>query len=119
MVYITQEANHIKSMQALLDIGELCYDMSQVAVMCRQFDINYDTGMGDIYSINEIKLMINQIQIQQNNLILDYNSWSYCKSSDVIENDLIPYITYENPSKMLYANLYQFTDMFIKNVIII
>ena len=105
-------------MQAILNLGQLSYYISQLAVISRQFDISYDTGMGDIYTIEEFISILNQTQIQQSNLLLDYPSWSYCQSSDVITKDLIPYISIENPSKIMYTNLYEFTDKMIKNVII-
>ena len=104
-------------MNAIMNIGELNYYISQLALISRQFDINYRNGMGDIYTIDRFLSIINSTKVQQANLLADYNSWSYCKSSDAIKDDVIPYVTFENPSKMMYTNLYLFIGEIIKNVI--
>ena len=56
---------------------------------------------------------------QQRNLLVDYNSWSDCEASKSINEDLIPYITVDNPYVVQYTNLYAFTGEIISNVMII
>ena len=100
-----------------MNIGELSFLISKIAVIARQFDISYDSGMSTIYTTEIFQSYINQTQIQHDNLLLDYESWSFCKSSDIINKNILPYVTFDNPSVMKYTNLYDFTGRFIQNVI--
>ena len=118
-LYITEEANNVISMTAIMNIGELNYLIAKIAAISRQFDLSYNTGINDIYTVEEFQSFINQVQIQQQNLLIDYNSWSFCKSSNIIKENIIPYATFDNPSVMKYTNLYDFIGQFIKNVIFI
>ena len=104
-------------MQTVMNLGQLNYLISQLALISRQFEISYINGMGEIYTIDRFISIINQTQIQQANILTDYSSWSYCPSSNAINNDVIPYVTYEHPSITLYTNLYGFTEKMIANVI--
>ena len=102
-----------------MNLGQLNYLISELAVIARQFDINYHNGMGDIYTIDQFQSIIDETTKQQNNILIDYDSWSYCKSSEIVKNNVIPYVTFENPTITQYTNLYQFTDQVITNVILI
>ena len=73
-LYITEEANNVISMTAIMNIGELNYLIAKIAAISRQFDLSYNTGINDIYTVEEFQSFINQVQIQQQNLLIDYNS---------------------------------------------
>ena len=102
-----------------MNLGQLNYLISELAVIARQFDINYHNRMGDIYTIEQFQSIINETGIQQNNILKDYDSWSYCKSSEIVKNNVIPYVTFENPTVTKYTNLFHFTEEIIQNVILI
>ena len=104
-------------MQVIGNIGELSFLISRLALITRQFQViktnkyaNYDTS-------ENFQLIINNTIIQQNNLLIDYPSWSDCKGSQSIHQDAIPYITFENPFVVKYTNLYSFVGDIIYNVI--
>ena len=73
-LYITQEADHVKSMEAIINIGELNYLISQLALISREFDLNHRMQMENFYTIDRFQLIINQTILQQSNLIKDYDS---------------------------------------------
>ena len=102
-----------------MNLGQLYYFISELAVIARQFDISSHNGMNVVYTIEQFQSIINETGIQQDNIFIDYNSWSYCKSSEIVKNDIIPYVTFENHTVIKFTNLFQFTDDIITNVIFI
>ena len=102
-----------------MNLGELNYLISELAVVARQFDISYHNEMGDIYTIDQFQSIIDETAKQQNNILIDYDSWSYCKSSEIVKNNIIPYVTFENYTVIKFTNLFQFTEEIIRNVIFI
>ena len=100
------------------DFGELNFLFSRLALIARQFQsymINkYPTNFDTIENFQQL---INETMIQQINLLNDYSSWSDCESSRAIKEDVIPYITADNPYVVQYTNLYTFTGKVISNVI--
>ena len=114
---ITQEATHVKDFQAIDNIGELCYLLSRLALITRQFQLSRINKYPDFDTLKNFQVLIDNALIQQNNLLIDYSSWSDCKGSDAIKDNVIPYVTYSSPYVVQYTNLYTFTYEVISNVI--
>ena len=114
---ITQEATHVKDFQAIANIGELCYLLSRLALITRQFQLSRTNEYVDFDTLKNFQVLIDNALIQQNNLLIDYSSWSDCKGSDAIKDNVIPYVTYSSPYVVQYTNLYTFTYEVISNVI--
>ena len=116
VVYLTQEAIHAKNLQVINNLGELCFWFSRLALITRQFKHTTAKNSTDYDSVSDFQYIIDNIEIQQNNLLTDYDSWSGCKGSESINQDIIPYVTFANPYVIQHTNLYEFTEDIIDNV---
>ena len=64
----------MKNLLAINDIGELCYLVSRLALITRQFQISRTQKIADLDTIENFRLLINNTLLQQSNLLIDYNS---------------------------------------------
>ena len=71
---ITQEATHVKDFQAIANIGELCYLLSRLALITRQFQLSRTNEYVDFDTLKNFQVLIDNALIQQNNLLIDYSS---------------------------------------------
>ena len=104
-------------MQVIGNIGELSFLISRIALITRQFQNSKTNKYANYDTAEDFQQILNETIIQQSNLLTDYASWSDCKGSQSINQDVIPYITFENPFVVKYTNLYSFVGDIIYNVI--
>lgn len=93
--------------------------MTQLALILRCLHVENAANISLIYSFDNAQEVLNDIKIHQDKLIKDYNSWSYCPSSKIIKEPIVPYWVLENSPVMKYANLHKVIELIIENVFII
>ncbi|OMJ66992.1 hypothetical protein SteCoe_35975 [Stentor coeruleus] len=115
--YISSEVNHSNSLQAFNHLSTLAYIVSQVALTLRVVDIDYQKGLEYQQDLNRTITNIQQLQIYQDLLFSDYDSWSYCKASKIIKQAAIPYWVFEGTPTLKTGTLHEVIGLLIQNVI--
>ncbi|OMJ87344.1 hypothetical protein SteCoe_10939 [Stentor coeruleus] len=114
LIYISKEVEHSNSLTALTNLGDLGYYLSQIALIVRSLDLGTKINIPAFYNTIDLENMISNLISSQTKLLDDFKSWSYCKDSEVVKNNVIPYSVYENMVKTKYGSLHAITGMFIE-----
>ena len=103
-----------------MDLGVICNIMAKIALVTRSLDISIKTGLPSQFTIEDFNRTINEFLDKHDKVHDGFSEWSYCPSSNIINQKVIPYWTFENGDPELsYANYMDFADKINRNVIII
>ena len=105
LTYINQQVSQANSVTALNDLGNLAYSIAQVALITRFLDITKDTPYENIFTLNDLEIKVNETEIFSLSLQNEYSNWDYCKYSDIMKDDVIPYWEYTDISIAKKDNL--------------
>ena len=101
---------------AFRDLSYMAYAMNQLALISRVIDLNIKTGNYPYYTLSNFTEALNNFQADQDTILNDYSSWSYCPASEIVTEALIPYWENINKTKQKFATLYTLADLIIQNV---
>lgn len=113
---LAKEAEHSNKLTVLIDLGKLAFHMSQAALITRTIDFTSINSLEDIYTIEDAKKVVFDLRELQAKIIDNYNSWSYCSASSIVNEKKVKYWYLDMGVKSDSDNLYQVTEYLIENV---
>ena len=69
--------------------------------------------------MDELNSTLKNLYLYQQKIMPDYKSWSYCKSSNIVYNNNMDYLSLTPSPVIQYTNLYQYVELTLENVIFI
>jgi hypothetical protein len=103
-------------MNILSQLGNLTYSISQIVLITRSIDISEKSTRSSLFTVHDLMLQINQTEKLQATLLSNYNSWSFCEYSDIVNNNIVPYWAYSTSKTASFGSLYQIITLFLENV---
>ena len=94
LAYINQQVSSANSLTTLNDLGNLATSIAQVTAITRFLDITKNTPYEGIFTLNDLEVAINATEVLSLRLQNEYRSWNYCKYSNMITDNVIPYWEY-------------------------
>lgn len=116
VAYISKEVNHSNSLTAFTNLSNLAYALSQTSLILRAIDLNYITGTFNVFTLQNATDNIALLKKYQNLLLSDYDSWSYCPSSNIINKNVISYWDFESEPVLKYGSLTSIVGIVITKV---
>ncbi|OMJ87330.1 hypothetical protein SteCoe_10923 [Stentor coeruleus] len=89
--------------------------MTQLALVLRCLHAENVANISLIYTNENAQEVLIEMKYYQDKLLKDYNSWSYCPSSKIIKEPIVPYWVLEKSPVMKYENLYEVIELIIEN----
>ncbi|OMJ95621.1 hypothetical protein SteCoe_862 [Stentor coeruleus] len=112
--YISKEVNHSNSLTAFTNLSNLAYALSQTALILRAIDLNYRTELFQVFTLQNATDNIELLKKYKNLLLTDYDSWSYCPSSNIINENVISYWDYYGSEPIIkYGSLTSIVGLII------
>ncbi|CAG9327540.1 unnamed protein product [Blepharisma stoltei] len=119
IIYITDQVNHSKSISTFNDLGIILYRIASAAENSRSIDLAISYNHTEVsYYTNLLDQTRSELLIYQNTLYKYYGDWSYCDSSKLVMNDIIPIWDFndnEEP-RQIFMNLYDALSEFIGHI---
>ncbi|CAG9324876.1 unnamed protein product [Blepharisma stoltei] len=115
-IYISQAVDHSLSVNTYKDLGIVMYETVFAAENARSvyYSKNLFQDQNTTNYLNSLKNSLSLLTISQDALYSNLQSWSYCKSSDIIDKNLIGVRDYDSAvPKTLMKNLFDEISMFI------
>ncbi|CAG9322461.1 unnamed protein product [Blepharisma stoltei] len=116
LVYIYQVTIHSSSLNVFSHMGNLMFDLVYEADLSRSIDAAKKSG---IYNITRdtgyLKENIAELIYLREYILTDYDQWSYCPSSSMVVEDLIPVWIFEPKPHIEKFNFYDEVGLFIKH----
>ena len=96
--YVNQQVNLVNSLTTLSDLGDLAYSIAQVTLIARLLDVTKNTPYGNIFTLNDLEARVNEAEAYSLSLQNEYSTWDYCIYSDMMNENLVPYWEYSDPT---------------------
>lgn len=117
--YVIPQTNAYNSLTTLNHLHDLNYYLSELAFLTIETDLSDYLNISYFFSLDIYVQLISDIEQYGSYLIDDYSSWSYCPSSDIINQNIIPVWLSNSPKRMIFENLVNVVEATIVNVIFI
>jgi hypothetical protein len=114
--YIIPQTNTFNPLQALSHLQNLNYYFSELGFLTIESETVQRSEGVYFFSLNAYSEIISSIKLYGNNLMNDYNSWSYCPSSRIVTEKIIPIWTSSSPNRIIYENLVDVVQSTLTNV---
>jgi hypothetical protein len=114
--YIVPQTNTFSSLQALIHLQDLNYYFSELALLTIQSETIQKSNDQYNFPIGLYSEIISHIGVYENYLISDFNTWSYCPSSKIINQNVLPIWKSNNPKSLVYGNLVDLAQSTLSNV---
>ncbi|OMJ71243.1 hypothetical protein SteCoe_30601 [Stentor coeruleus] len=119
IIYISQEVSHSNSLIALNHLNNQAFYMAQLSLVLRCLHVENVANISLIYTLENAQDILIELKYYQDSLLKDYNSWSYCPSSNIVKQPIVPYWVLEKSPVLKYTNLHKILELIIENVFII
>ncbi|CAG9317130.1 unnamed protein product [Blepharisma stoltei] len=118
LAYIISDASNTSKMSSLGDLGQLLYDLEALSdstrILSRQARSSSVSQAQKDLNYKNFQSLLTGIQNIKNNLLDDFDHWSYCESSKIIHEKLIPLWIFNGEKPYIeYNNLYDTLSKFI------
>ncbi|CAG9317138.1 unnamed protein product [Blepharisma stoltei] len=117
--YMITDVSYTTSLSSFKNLSDLLYDLGLAADSARLIDLSKLTNASD-EQINSyiagLEKIILDLEAIQGTILEDLSQWSYCSSSEIVLNAIIPLLYFDtyNPS-VKYSNLYDSISEIIFN----
>lgn len=98
LTYINQQVSQANSVTTLNNLGDLAFFVAQISLITRFLDTTKDSPYENIFTINNLEVAINSTEVLILSLQNEYGTWDYCKYSDIMKDEVIPYWEYTDMS---------------------
>ena len=98
LTYINQQVSQANSLTTLNDLGDLAFFIAKISLITRFLDTTKNSPYENIFTINNLEVAINATEVLTLSLQNEYGSWDYCKYSDIMIAEVIPYWEYTDMS---------------------
>ncbi|OMJ95623.1 hypothetical protein SteCoe_864 [Stentor coeruleus] len=115
LAYISSEVNHSNSLTAFTHLSDLSYVISETALILRTIDICLKEKIPSVLNITHVNENLIKLVSLQQIILEDYNSWSYCKGSQIVKENIIPYWDLQPEPVLLYTSLHNIIGDIIKH----
>ncbi|CAG9325531.1 unnamed protein product [Blepharisma stoltei] len=116
LVYIYEDTSHTSSLSVFSTFGSLMYNLMNSADLARSIDNEIRYG---VYNLTrDFGLFgdtINNIKELRNFILSDYDEWSYCQSSEIVKEDILPMWFFSPSSHISKYNLFDGIAQFISH----
>jgi hypothetical protein len=86
-------------------LQNLNYYFSELAFLTIESETVQRSNGKYYFSTDTYSQIISNIETYGNYLITDFNSWSYCASSKIVNQNVLPVWTLSSPKSIVYENL--------------
>lgn len=117
--YLYIESKDSNSLSNILNFGDICYILSHSSFILRYIDISIHKNYTSYYTFEYANNLLLTLESKKNLLINQYSKKSYCPSSKIAKENIIPYWKLENGPKLYYSNLPDLIETYLLNVKII
>jgi hypothetical protein len=114
--YIVPQTNTFSSLQALTNLQNLNYYFSSLSFLIIESELAHQTRLKNFLPFTSYSEIMSNIEIYGNQLISDFNTWSYCPSSNLINQNVLPILTSNNLKSLVYRNLVDLVQSTLSNV---
>ncbi|OMJ80482.1 hypothetical protein SteCoe_19231 [Stentor coeruleus] len=111
--YISLEVKHSNSLKPMINLGDIGYLVSGVSFILRYLDASIHGNYTAYYTYDNVNTLLSLLKERKNVLSDEYSEWSYCPSSRIIKEKIIPYWVYEKKPILRYSNLPNLLDLFL------
>jgi hypothetical protein len=115
--YIVPQANTYNSLQTLNHLQDLNYYFSEIAFLTIENELTKSTNTTSSFPGLYSEILPN-LEASTNYLLKDYSSWSYCSSSKIINQNILPIWTSNPPKSVALNNLMNFVQSTLAYVIL-
>ncbi|CAG9310507.1 unnamed protein product [Blepharisma stoltei] len=116
LLYIWKEISHSNDIESTENLAGLLHEMTIMAHLSRAIDLS--TNYSDLNTSFYLSLFtksVNSLDSLQNTILSDYDSWSYCPSSEIVNNKMIPIWNIRTLPPLQYYTLYDTMSLFVKH----
>lgn len=117
--YVYSEIIHATTLNSLLHIGSLYFDLSKLGFYARSLDLSNQFSTEYFFSQESFHVLIEDISYLNTQIRKDYDQWRYCPFSKIIKENIIDVWFQETKNSIIKENLIDIVDDVISNVIII
>ncbi|CAG9328649.1 unnamed protein product [Blepharisma stoltei] len=117
LIYIIKEVRHANSLETFNRLGQIMFYIGSTANIVRSIDIEISQGIYNLTRDSEYySKNIAVLSSLQQSVLDDKSQWSYCPSSKIVEENLIPIWEFDMGEPYLKKhNLYDTIALFIKH----
>lgn len=113
LVYISQTADKVGSLDILMLLGDISYSLSQIGLVARSLWIQYMFKVEFVNKPIDLENLANDIAALNDELLNRKSDWSFCSYSKVISENNIPYWEYSDIPQVNYGSLYLILDKLV------
>lgn len=114
--YVFLESNENNSLATIISIGDICYLLSQSSFVLRYIDVSIHSNYTAYYTFEDVYDLLLTLEDKKNQFMNLYKKHSYCTSSKIAVENIVPYWTIEKNPKLYFSNLPNIIDIFLLNV---
>ncbi|CAG9322458.1 unnamed protein product [Blepharisma stoltei] len=114
--YIYQDTVNTSSLDVFSHFGTLMFHLVNSAELARSID---SEKKSNIYNLTRdlatFKSTITKLKDLRSYILSDYDDWSYCKSSEIVVDNVVPVWIFEPSTHISKFNFYDEINLFIKH----
>ncbi|CAG9335766.1 unnamed protein product [Blepharisma stoltei] len=118
LAYIIEQVAHTNSLDIFNHLGQIMFYIGSAANLVRSISVEIEQGVFNLTRDSEyLNQTISELSVLQENVLSDKSQWSYCPSSKIVIENIIPIWEFDmgNPYLKKY-NLYDAMTNFIQHV---
>ncbi|CAG9329552.1 unnamed protein product [Blepharisma stoltei] len=125
LIYTYQAAKYTESLHTFAHLGDQLTHLSIISEWVRTVLSDIESSSNSLNDdLAKLKMYIDEFAISQGNILSDYKDWSYCSSSEIVKEPIIPVFRFDSNNydltKMNLIDTLQFVTnagyQFISNV---
>ncbi|CAG9322469.1 unnamed protein product [Blepharisma stoltei] len=116
LVYIYQVTAHSNSLNVFTHFGNIMFHLVNSADLARSIDSEKRSYVYNLTrDLGYFKETINELKNLREFILSDYNDWSYCSSSSIVTDNVIPVWMFDPSPHIENFNFYDEVGIFIKH----
>lgn len=117
--YVYKSTNDLVNLDSFTHMGDIYTYFSFLGLYVRSIDLNFYFDSPFFILLPNITLIGKNLESYHEHLRVDENQWSFCPSSNIINNKLIPIWKYSQKPEVEFTSLMDLIDATITHVIFI